>query len=79
MRVLSAYPIDVVDRVVDPLTGLPGRMDWLPTVREVRKACEEIHGLHRRIREWDERSKQQLAERDRPALAGPEKQDGQQC
>lgn len=64
IKVLSAYPLDVVQRVVDPLTGLPGQLNWLPTVREIREACEEKDGLQRRIREYDERSKKQLAERE---------------
>ena len=64
VHVLSHYPEDVVARVVDPMTGLPGRLKWLPSVQEVRAACDEVHGLQCRIREYDERSKKQLAERE---------------
>lgn len=38
--VLAAYPTPIVYRVTDPLRGLPGRSRWLPTVAEVRDACE---------------------------------------
>jgi len=40
--VLAQYPPDVVTSVTDPRSGLPGRMQWLPTVKEVRDACEAI-------------------------------------
>lgn len=38
--VLSQYPADVVQRVTDPRTGIAGRSKFLPTVSEVREACE---------------------------------------
>jgi hypothetical protein len=38
--VLSCYPQPVVYRVTDPRSGLPGRSQWLPTVAEVKAACE---------------------------------------
>lgn len=38
--VLSTYPQEVAYRVTDPRTGLAGRSQWLPTVAEVRAACE---------------------------------------
>lgn len=63
VRVLSGYPLDVVMRVIDPLTGLPSKLKWLPTVPEILSACEEIHGLQRRIKESDELTRKQLAER----------------
>jgi hypothetical protein len=40
--VLSRYPEEVVLRVTDPVVGLPGRVNWLPTIAEVRHACEEL-------------------------------------
>lgn len=39
--VLSDYPLDVIDYVTDPRTGLPVRSKWLPTVFEVKQACDE--------------------------------------
>jgi hypothetical protein len=38
--VLTCYPLPVAYRVTDPRSGLPGRSQWLPTVAEVRAACE---------------------------------------
>ena len=64
MATLARYPADVVRRVTDPLTGLPSTSNFLPTVAEVIKGCEEIHGPARRAAEWDERTKRQLAERE---------------
>ena len=37
---LSIYPQEIVYRVTDPRTGLPGKMKWLPSVAEVRQVCE---------------------------------------
>lgn len=38
--ILAEYPMPIVYRVTDPRSGLPGRCQWLPTVAEVRAACE---------------------------------------
>ena len=72
VRVLSGYPLDVVQRAIDPLTGIPSRMKWLPTIPEIRTQCEEIHGIQRRIKEYEERSKQQLQERAARETSLPE-------
>lgn len=37
---LGSYPSDVVQAVVDPRSGLPSRLKWLPTIAEVKEACE---------------------------------------
>jgi hypothetical protein len=39
--VLRGYPEDIVRRVTAPRDGLPGKLKWLPTVAEVRDACEQ--------------------------------------
>lgn len=38
--VLEGYPAAVVAHVTDPRTGIPGESKWLPTVADVRHACE---------------------------------------
>jgi hypothetical protein len=38
--VLTHYPESVVMLVTDPVKGLPGKLKWLPSVAEVREACE---------------------------------------
>jgi hypothetical protein len=40
--VLSRYPEAVVMKVTDPADGLPSRCEWLPTVAEVKAACERL-------------------------------------
>lgn len=65
--VLAHYPAAVVHRVVDPVHGLPGRTKWLPTIAEVREACEQEMAPIRRKMERDRRT----AETAR-LLAGPQ-------
>jgi hypothetical protein len=69
VAVLSDYSLDIVNAVTDPRTGIPSRIKWLPTIAEIKAACEDIAGPRRRIAEWDARSQNPLAERDR--LAAP--------
>lgn len=38
--ILTLYPQAVVYRVTDPRSGLPGKSQWLPTVAEIKAACE---------------------------------------
>lgn len=52
-----------MERVADPVNGLPSRLNWLPTIAEIHKACEEIHGPIRRAAEWEAEAKRQLQER----------------
>jgi hypothetical protein len=47
--VLASYPEDVIKNVTHPVTGLPSRVDFLPTVAEVFRACEA--GMEPRRRE----------------------------
>ena len=57
VRILSAYPLDIVSAVTDPLTGLPSKPSsgrGLPFMHEIKAACEEIAGPRRRWQEWDE-------------------------
>ena len=42
--VLRSYPERVVQAVCDPVNGLPSRAKWLPSVAEVRLACEKANG-----------------------------------
>jgi hypothetical protein len=38
--VLSEYPIEIIDFVTDPRTGLPSSQNYAATVKEVREACD---------------------------------------
>lgn len=59
--VLELFPQEVVDYVTDPRTGVQSHIKWLPSIAEVRSAC-------------DERMAQLRAKHDReyPALPAPE-------
>lgn len=37
---LAEFADDVAEYVTDPRTGLPAKLKWLPTIAEVREACE---------------------------------------
>lgn len=39
IAVLSDYSLEVMRLVCDPRCGLPSRVSWLPTVAEVKSAC----------------------------------------
>lgn len=61
--VLAQYPADIVRSVTDPRSGLPSKIQWLPSVKEVRDACEEIDGQRRRIAQVAAQAEQQLEDR----------------
>ena len=39
--VLAHYPEEVITQVTHPVTGLPSKKGWLPTIKEVSDACGE--------------------------------------
>jgi hypothetical protein len=61
--VLSTYPPDIVKRVTDPRTGLPGKSKFLPTVSEVREECERLAMADAASIERQQSIERQLAER----------------
>src|SRR5262245_15071896 len=69
VAVLSDYPEEVIKRVVDPRTGIPSRQDFMPTIKELKDACDEIYGPMLRMQEWDRRTIMQVQQARR--LAGP--------
>lgn len=74
IRILSAYPIDIVWRVVDPLDGLPGRLEWLPKPYEVKKALDEIYVPMKAREKAQDQLRQQLGERAALEALVPPKQ-----
>jgi hypothetical protein len=60
---LARYPEDVIRDVTHPATGLPTQKDFLPTVREVYLACEEIVRPRREQAAREDRIRKQIAER----------------
>lgn len=59
--VLSDYPEQVVMRVTDPRTGIPGRIKYPPQLFEIREACE-------REMDFDRTEQRRQAERERTRL-----------
>jgi hypothetical protein len=41
--VLARFPREVITAITHPVTGLPSKKDWLPTVKEVFSACHEAY------------------------------------
>lgn len=63
VAVLCGYPEAIARAVSNPARGLPSRLQWLPTVAEVRSACEaEFQPIVRR-RETTARAARQIQER----------------
>lgn len=63
--VLAQYCEETVRYVTDPRTGIASKMPWMPNPGEVKRACEEYEAPARRAREFEERQREQLAERKR--------------
>jgi hypothetical protein len=61
--VLARYPEDVICDVTHPAKGLPIKQGFLPNMREVYLACEEIEGPRREARARQTRIDKQLADR----------------
>jgi len=47
LRLFTAYPLQAVQFVIDPVTGLPGRSEWLPSLKAVRDALEAFQDERR--------------------------------
>jgi len=64
--VLGDYPPEVVQAVVDPRRGLPSKTNWIPTIAEVKSACEQMYApIEARI------ERQRLADERRALLSAP--------
>lgn len=73
--VLARYPEEVITAVTHPVTGLPSKKGWLPTVKEVSEACAEAHEpivqnelRLKRIREQME-MRERMERGEKPSLA----------
>lgn len=69
IAVLSDYPLEIIRAVVDPRKGLPSRCKWLPTVAEIKEACEAEHAPIVRRVEQQHQVRRQLE--DRALLEAP--------
>jgi len=63
---LASYPEIVVERVCDPVRGLPAKNKFLPAIAEIREACEREMVWHDAI-ERRERDRRHTAEVLAPA------------
>lgn len=61
--VLSTYPEDVIHAVTHPNTGLPSTNTFMPSVAEVKKACEDYIRPRREYEARQARIAKQLQER----------------
>jgi hypothetical protein len=56
-KTFTLYPASIVSRVCDPVHGLPSEDKWLPSIAEIRQACEKLmapqRAEERRARERD--------------------------
>lgn len=81
--ILARYPQEVVTAVTHPATGLPSKKNWLPTVKEVVDACDELHEPIRQNELRLKRIKEQIEMREReergerPTLAQLKEKYGQ--
>jgi hypothetical protein len=63
--ILARYPEDVMTSVTHPATGLPSKKGWLPTVKEVVDACNDIVEFSVQHEARLKRIKEQLEMRER--------------
>jgi len=62
--VMSDFPREVIDFVIDPRTGILGVSKFMPSVAEIKEACENAHRKMCEDRERERRIQAQLAARD---------------
>lgn len=60
---LARYPEHIITSVTHPVSGLPSKKSWLPTVKEVFEACEELDEFERENRARQARIAEQLEAR----------------
>ncbi len=63
---LSDYPLEIVKAVIDPRNGIPSKSKWLPTIAEIKEACEAEMAPIRRQQQRLQQEKRQQA-----LLSGP--------
>ena len=74
---LASYPEAVAVKVCDPIRGLPSKSKWLPSIAEIREACETEMVWHYAVERRERVRAETLAGRDRghkPPVGSPEHQ-----
>jgi hypothetical protein len=54
VAVLLRWPVDVIKAVTEPATGIPSKINWLPSIAEITTACEEAYAPIQRQREREQ-------------------------
>lgn len=62
--VLAEYSLDIVDLICDPRTGLPSRLQFPPTIKEIRDSCDSVVSIRKEQADRDKRLRRQFAERE---------------
>lgn len=66
VNLLATYPEWVAERIMSTTTGLPAKHTFLPSIKEIREACEAEYSVTRRAIEWEAMTREQTK-----LLAGP--------
>lgn len=61
---LARYPDQVIYDVTDPRTGIPSKISWMPTIKDVREACERAYGPIKEDVEREKRIAEQMRLRE---------------
>jgi len=73
VALLSTYPPEVVAELAKPVTGIVGKLKWLPAVAELKEAADRIMRIPLRMVEDRDAELKQIAERGKPASFSPAK------
>lgn len=65
---LARYPDQVIYDVTDPRSGLPSQLSWMPTIKDVRDACDRAYHPIKDQIERERRIAEQLAEREQDGV-----------
>jgi hypothetical protein len=65
--VLERYPDEIIRHATSPMTGIQRTCKWPPSIAEFIEFCDGAHHRATFTERWDERSRKQLAERERDA------------
>jgi hypothetical protein len=66
VAVFERYSQQIVDAVTNPVDGLPASLQWIPTIAEVKAACDARAERYRKAVEIENRRAAQIAERNAP-------------
>lgn len=71
VAVLEQYPINTIRAVTAPATGIASKLKWLPSIAEIKEACE-AEGPSWSMRyadEWERGARAMIAQRETLAIA----------